>query len=75
MIRQTPLSRRARLVASAATLASAILGASGCTTGDEASLAQVPADATEKVKQGQTKPVKGADRLPPTNQQSKGIPH
>lgn len=75
MIRRIPLSRRARLLASAVTLASALLGTLGCTTGDEASLAKVPEDATQKVEQGQTKPVRGADRLPPQGQQSQGVPH
>jgi hypothetical protein len=74
MIRRTFLPRRARVLAPALSLAVALLAAMGCSTGD-VKLADVPADATEKVKQGQTKPVAKSDRLPPANQQSKGRPY
>jgi hypothetical protein len=74
MIRPTRLSRRARVLAAALSLAAASLVAAGCGT-EEVTLAQVPADATEKVVNGQTKPVAKADRLPPKNQQSQGRPY
>jgi hypothetical protein len=51
-----------------------LLLAPGC--GSEAiPIASVPADATEKVEKGQTKPVAKADRLPPDREQSKGRPY
>ena len=74
MIRPTRLSRRARVIATALSLAAALLAAAGCNT-QEIKMAEVPADATEKVKSGQTKPVAKADRLPPNNQQSQGRPY
>jgi hypothetical protein len=74
MIRRTMLPRRARVLAPSLSLAVALLAASGCGT-EEITLAEVPADATEKVEKGQTKPVAKADRLPPKNQQSQGRPY
>ena len=71
MIRPTRLSRRARVLATALSLAAALLAAAGCNT-QEIQVSEVPADATEKVKNGQTRPVARADHLPPTNQQSQG---
>lgn len=61
------------MLAPALSLGIALLVATGCSTGD-IKLAEVPADTTEKVEKGQTKPVAKADRLPPENQQSKGRP-
>ena len=74
MIRPIPMSPRARALATSLSLAGSLLVAAGCQN-DEIKLADVPADATEKVKQGQTKPVAKADRLPPRNQQSEGRPY
>jgi hypothetical protein len=74
MIRPTRLSRRVRVLAPIVSLAAALLAASGC-GGEDVTIAQVPADATEKVRQGQTKPVAKAEILPPKNQQSQGRPY
>jgi hypothetical protein len=74
MIRPTRLSRRTRVLAPSLSLATALLAASGCGT-ENITVAQVPADATEKVEKGQTKPVARAELLPPKNQQSQGRPY
>jgi hypothetical protein len=55
--------RRAHALAPASCLAAGLLVAAGCGGGDEIPLAQVPADATEKVQKGQARPVEG--RSPP----------
>ncbi len=73
MIRRLTPSRGVRTLVLTLPLA-ALFIAPGCGT-EEITLAQVPADATEKVQKGQTKPVAKADRLPPQNQQSQGRPY
>jgi hypothetical protein len=71
MIRRTMLARRARVLAPTLSLAATLLVAQGCGT-EEITLAQVLADATEKVQKGRIKPVAKADCSPPQNQQSQG---
>jgi hypothetical protein len=68
-----PSPRRAHALALTLALA-ALAAAPGCGT-EEIKLAQVPADATEKVVRGQTKPVRKAALLPPEREQSKGRPY
>jgi hypothetical protein len=74
MIRSTRLSPRVRTLAHVVSLAAALLAASGCGT-EEITLAEVPADATAKVEQGQTKPVAKADRPRPEREQNQGRPY
>ena len=74
MPRRSTTHRRAVALAPTLALATALLTATGCGT-EEIKLADVPADATEKVEKGQTRPVPGADRLPPKGEQSQGRPY
>ena len=74
MTRRSTAPRRASALAPTLALAAALSVTTGCGT-EEVKLAEVPADATEKVEKGQTKPVAKADRLPPKGQQSQGRPY
>ena len=55
-------------------LATSLIPATGCSS-DDVKIADAPADSTEKVNQGQTPPVPGADKLPPAREQSQGRPY
>jgi hypothetical protein len=56
------------------TLALGLTAMPGCGGPEEVRLAEVPADATEKVLKAQPKP-SAREKLPPSDQQSQGRPY